>query len=115
MINCLANKILEFKNENEKAKTIIGFCQLPDWVQIDLYFKAAIMDGSIKTFQGSSNSVMENVLKLEEKAAKLRDETKVLEEQKELSNTSKIATEGILDNIKFDDLLAEKSKNKKQK
>ena len=92
MIKVLSDKILGFHNGDLDKngnlvihKTKIGFCELPDWVEKTNYYKAAIIDGSLKPFQNSASS--EEVLKEQEKLQALRDEIKALEEKKDLLNT----------------------------
>jgi len=82
MIKVLATKSLEFSNGSEKAKTVIGFCSLPNWVQKDPYFKAAVLEGSIKTFESTSDKALEDIKKDEEKAAALKAEIEELEAKK---------------------------------
>lgn len=89
----LADKVLGFHNGDlDKQgnlvihKTKIGFCELPDWVEKTNYYKAAILDGSLKPFQNSASS--EQVLKDQEKAQALKDEIKALEEKRDLLNSA---------------------------
>jgi len=89
----LADKVLGFHNGEldkqgnlEIHRTTIGFCELPDWVAKDNYFKLAKADGSIKPFQNSASS--EQVLKDQEKAQALKDEIKSLEEKRDLLNSA---------------------------
>jgi hypothetical protein len=93
MIRVLADKVLGFDNGEKDShgnlkihKTKIGFCELPDWVAKNEYYKKAIKDGSLKPFEKSSQS--EEVLKGQEKLEALRQEIKALEEKKELLKTS---------------------------
>ena len=85
MIRVLANKVLAFPNPNGekdakgnliKVKTKVGYCPLPDWVEADPYYKMAVADGSIKSFNASSND--EETLKLQEKREALRKEIEEL-------------------------------------
>ena len=92
MVRVLANKALEFSDGSEKAKTVIGFCQLPDWVNKDPYFKAAILDGSLKAFEGSSDKTQEDMLKDEERAATLKAEIAELEAKKAILTEVKKTT-----------------------
>ena len=89
MIRVLANKVLAFPNPNGekdakgnliKVKTKVGYCPLPDWVEADPYYKMAVADGSIKSFNASSND--EETLKLQEKREALRKEIALLEEKR---------------------------------
>jgi hypothetical protein len=82
MIKCLANRALEFSNGVDKATTKVGFCELPDWAGKTPYFRAAILDGSIKAFDSNTDKANEDLLKDEERAAKLREEIAGLEEKK---------------------------------
>jgi hypothetical protein len=82
MIKCLANRALEFSNGVDKAATKVGFCELPDWAAKTPYFKAALLDGSIKAFESNSDKANEDLLKDEEKAAKLKEEIAELEKKK---------------------------------
>jgi hypothetical protein len=72
----LANKVLEFSNGIDTAITEIGFCSLPDWVADTDYFKMAVIDGSVKGFESSSDKSMEEVLKKEENYQKQIEELK---------------------------------------
>lgn len=92
MVKVLADKILGFHNGDLDKngnliihKTKIGFCELPDWVKKDKYYKAAITDGSLKPFQNSASS--EEILKEQEKLQAIRDEIKSLEEKRDLLKT----------------------------
>ena len=90
MIRCLVNKSLEFSKGSEKAKTVVGFCQLPNWVVKDPFFKAAVKEGSVKPFEGTSDKIQEQILKDEEKATALKAEIAELETKKiSLSNKAK--------------------------
>jgi len=89
MIKVLANKVLAFSQGEKdskgnliREKTKVGFCELPDWVQEDLYFKAAVRDKSILAVGSSSES--ETVLKEMEKLEALRSEIAALEEKRDL-------------------------------
>ncbi|OOM73993.1 hypothetical protein CLPUN_42310 [Clostridium puniceum] len=93
MIKVLADKVLGFHNGDQDEKgnliicrTKIGFCELPDWVAKSAYYKAAILDGSLRPFENSASS--EEVLKDQEKLQALKDEIKALEEKRDLLNTS---------------------------
>lgn len=92
-IKVLADKVLGFRNGDKDPrgnlivyKTKIGFCELPDWVEKNDYYNAAILDGSLKPFQNAASS--EEVLKEQEKLEALRQEIKALEEKKELLSTT---------------------------
>lgn len=92
MIKVLADKVLGFHNGEKDShgnlkvvKTKIGFCELPDWVEKNDFYKKAINDGSLKPFKNFGES--EEVLKEQERLQALRDEIKALEEKKELLNT----------------------------
>jgi hypothetical protein len=82
-IKCLASRSLAFENGNEKAKTVIGFCELPNWVGENPYFLAAVKDGSIKEFTGSSDKSMEDLTKENERKQELLQEIAELEERLE--------------------------------
>ena len=84
-IKCLANKVLEFKRDNEKVKTTLGFCELPNWVASTRYYKLAVVGGSIKPFDGQTTD--EEVLKENEKVEALRAEYKALEEKIEMAKS----------------------------
>jgi hypothetical protein len=84
MIRCLANRALEFTDGKDKAATKIGFCELPDWAGKTPYFKAALLDGSIKSFESNTDKANEDLLKDEERAAKLKEEIAELEKKKAL-------------------------------
>lgn len=81
MIKVLANRCLEFDNGIEKVRTQIGFCELPGWVSTTPYFKAAIVDGSLKSFESNSPKIQEEILKGEEAIKALKDEYTALEEK----------------------------------
>jgi seryl-tRNA synthetase len=82
-IRCLANRSLEFVNGSERAKTTIGFCELPNWVGENPYFVAAVKDGSIKEFTGSSDRTVEDLTKESERRQALLVEIEELEEKLE--------------------------------
>lgn len=82
MIKMLANKVLEFEREGEKAKTKIGFCELPNWVGETPLYKLAVLSADITAFSDNSGND-EEALKLQEKKASLEDEVKSLEEKLE--------------------------------
>jgi len=89
MIKVLANKVLAFSQGEKdskgnliRVKTVVGFCELPNWVEKDPYFIAAKKDKSILAVGSSSES--ETVLKEMEKLEALRSEIAVLEEKRDL-------------------------------
>ncbi|MDQ7094208.1 hypothetical protein REC12_11470 [Desulfosporosinus sp. PR] len=89
MIKVLANKVLAFNCGEKDAKgniirhcTKVGFCELPDWVEKDPYFQAAITDKSILSVGASSES--ESVLKEMERLEALKAEVKAMEEKRDL-------------------------------
>ena len=73
-MNCFANKVLEFSNGSETAKTELGFSTLPDWCEKHPYFQAAVGDGSIKTYGTSTFSEAEKIAALEAENANLKAE-----------------------------------------
>ncbi len=86
MIKVLADRCLSFdRGEKDNsgrlitAKTTIGFCELPDWVADDDYFKMAKKAGILKPFTASGES--EAVLKESERLAAIRAEIKAEEER----------------------------------
>jgi hypothetical protein len=83
VIKCLASRSLEFVNGSEKAKTVIGFCELPNWAGESPYFLAAVKDGSIKEFTGSSDKAMEDLTKESERKQALLSEIGELEDKLE--------------------------------
>jgi hypothetical protein len=83
MIKALANRVMEFENGLEIAKTTIGFCELPNWVAQTAYYKMGVVDGSIKPFDTTSSKVQEDILKEEELLQTLRNERTALEEEAE--------------------------------
>ena len=91
MIKCLAEQVLSFKNENEKAATKLGFCELPEWVSETEYFKMAIKQGLIRAFDGNNPKMAEETLKAAEKLAALNAEIKAAEEKLEKMEASKLA------------------------
>lgn len=92
-IKVLADKVLAFQNgERDKKgnlvmhKTKIGFSELPDWVAKTPYYKAAILDGSLKPFTNPQSD--EKILKAQETLKKLNEEIKAAEEKKEMLATA---------------------------
>lgn len=88
-IKVLADKVLAFdRGEHDRngvliqERTKIGFNTLPAWVEKTDLYKAAVADGSLKSFNSSADS--EAVLKEQEKLAALRDEIKALEEKRDM-------------------------------
>jgi hypothetical protein len=71
MIKMLSDKVFAFdrgeknnKGQLIRHKTVIGFCELPDWVATTDLFKMAVKEGSLKPFTDSSKS--ESKLKQQE-------------------------------------------------
>ena len=87
MIKVLADCCLEFDRGEKDGKgqliverTFIGFCELPDWVGKNDYFKMAVTAGKIKPFKAAAESGA--VQKEAEKLAALKAQVAELEERK---------------------------------
>ena len=108
MIKVLANALLEFANGEEKVKTSIGFCTLPDWVAETQYYKTAVLYGQINPVEDSSPKAQEEMLKQQENIEALKAEAKALEERLEVVR-NKGQKEANALNLEIEELSAKKA------
>lgn len=87
MLKVLSNKVFSFSRGERDSrghllrnKTIIGFCDLPDWVADTDLYKMAVKEGSIQPVNAMSKS--ENYVKANEEIEALRAEIEDLKQQK---------------------------------
>jgi hypothetical protein len=87
MIKVLANAVREFDRGEEKVKTSIGFCELPNWVGEHPYFEMCKKEGSIRSFESVDSPKLEEMVKDQERAEALKREIAELEEKREATVT----------------------------
>jgi hypothetical protein len=78
MVKVFTNKALEFSNGTEKHSVGVGFGTAPDWIVETDFYKLALLDGSIKTFDSALDKSMEQILKDDEEKAALKAEIEKL-------------------------------------
>jgi hypothetical protein len=85
MIKVLSDKVFAFDRGEKNAKgqlirykTVIGFCELPDWVADTDLFKLATKEGSLKPFSDSSK---DEVKLKEQENEQLKKKLAALEEE----------------------------------
>lgn len=72
------NKALEFENGADKISVGVGFGTVPDWVAETDFYKLALIDGSVKSFESSSDKSMEQILKDDEEKVALLNQIEEL-------------------------------------
>ena len=81
MIKCLSDRVFQFGEGKQVVETKIGFCELPDWVEKDDYFKMVVENKLLRPFNGSETVLPEKIAASEERVKALDIEILTLEDK----------------------------------